>query len=327
MKKIVLPLLCVCMLASCARKSAMSYVLFDNTDIKIYSAAVTDTIQLMAISDTHLYMSDEREDPYRENSARMAAAYNMTRHFKTGEPTNPAEGFDYALSIARKSGVDAIVHLGDLVSYPTEYGIEYAFEKLEATGLPWYYIPGNHDWHYEGMEGTEAELRDEWVGKRLAPLLKGHDPLGYTVDIKGVRLIMLSDGINEILPGQVSFIKDATRDAVPSILLAHIPFYSPGRQARSFTIGNPEWGSAIDVNHVCERRPRWPEEGHGQADYDLYDAVLEASASNNLLAAVFGHVHHFSNTLLGTLPMITIKDNASAGYSLITIMPLPRQER
>ena len=121
--------------------------------INIYSAAVEDTTRLFVISDTHLWISDEREEPYRANSKRMAAAYNRTSHFQTGKPTNPEESLRATVDLAKKNGADVITLLGDMVSYPSERGVELVQEIMNSTGIKWYYTCGNHDWHYEGMEG------------------------------------------------------------------------------------------------------------------------------------------------------------------------------
>ena len=126
--------------------------------IEIYSSEVQDTVRLMLISDTHLWMSDSREDPFKEYSKRMSKAFNETKHYKTGVDTNPAECFVNTLALAKEKKVDAIALLGDIFSYPSEYAIEWAKEQLDQTGIPYYYTSGNHDWHYEGMEGSSRSL-------------------------------------------------------------------------------------------------------------------------------------------------------------------------
>ena len=59
--------------------------------------------------------------------------------------------------------------------------------KLKDTNIPYIYIAGNHDWHYEGIEGTLESLRDKWIEKRLLPLYQGNHPLMAAYDIKGIR--------------------------------------------------------------------------------------------------------------------------------------------
>ena len=70
--------------------------------IRIFSEDVKETVKLFVISDTHLWMSDSREDPYRQYSERMAAAYHNNRHFLTGEPTTSREAFLRTLDAERR---------------------------------------------------------------------------------------------------------------------------------------------------------------------------------------------------------------------------------
>ncbi|MBR3703632.1 MAG: hypothetical protein IKM12_08835, partial [Alistipes sp.] len=62
------------------RKHEVSIV-SNREQVRIYSSAVEDTLRLFVVADTHLWLSDEREEPFREYSKRMAAAYNVTSHF------------------------------------------------------------------------------------------------------------------------------------------------------------------------------------------------------------------------------------------------------
>ena len=144
--------------------------------IRIFSEDIQQTVKLFVISDTHLWMSDNREDPYRKYSERMASAYHNNRHFQTGEPTTSQESFLRTLDLAKQSGADAIVLMGDIVSYPSEAAIEFVVNRLDSLGIPYYYTFGNHDWHYEGMEGTEIDLRAEWAQRRFQPLFRGYNP-------------------------------------------------------------------------------------------------------------------------------------------------------
>lgn len=301
-------------------KTAASYNITDN-DMIIYAPGISDTVRLFVISDTHLWRSDAREDEYRQYSQRMAGAYNKTKHFQTGDLTNPEEQMRQSLRVASDFGADAVIHLGDLLSYPSESAAEWAKAQFDACGIPWYYIPGNHDWHYEGMEGSEDSLRNEWCPKRLAALMQGYDFLNYAVTVKGVKVILVGDGINEVLPSQVKFLRQELKSGTPSLLMMHVPIYTPGRQDDDFTIGNPRWGAAIDKNYKIERRPQWPE-NHSRADYDFYDTAISYGPRHGLLGIVAGHVHFPSCSVQNGIPTLTVDDNASGGYLRITIVPV-----
>ena len=92
--------------------------------IRIFSPNVSETVRIFVISDTHIFRSDEREDPFREYSDRMAKAYNSTKHFLTGEKTNPEESLLKTLELAKEHKADVIALTGDMVSFPSEAGVK-----------------------------------------------------------------------------------------------------------------------------------------------------------------------------------------------------------
>ena len=291
--------------------------------VKIYSAAVNDTTRLFVLSDTHLWVSDSREEPYRSYSKRMAAAYNKTTHYATGAPTTPEKEFRATIALAKKQKADAIVLLGDMVSYPSERGVEIVQEVMNSANIPWYYTCGNHDWHYEGMEGDRLTLRKTWRDKRLLPLFSGKNPNGYVVDVNGVQLLILDTSTYDVLPEQLALTKRVIASGKPFILLMHIPLYAPGRRV-SYGIGNPNWGADGDTGYKIERREKWPAEGHSPIDYEFYEAVTSAP---NLLASFSGHVHTNGVDIIKGKPHFTVEANARGGYYEVLILPLPEPSK
>ena len=295
-------------------------VIYSSTgpNINIYSSAVSDTVRLMVFADTHLWMSDEREEPYREYSARMAGAYHSVKHFQTGAPTTPEESFLATIRLAQQRGVDAIAMLGDIVSYPSERGVEWIGEVLDTVAIPCYYTSGNHDWHYEGMEGSSESLREKWRGERLMSLFGDNDPDAYAVEVKGVRLLLVDDSNYKITPEQRDAVVAEVKSGKPFILMHHIPLYAPSRSV-SFGIGHPEWSAATDKNYKIERREQWPVEGHTEVDYEFYDL---ATTAPNLLASIAGHVHSYGVDIIHGRPHYTVGANAQGAYYIVNIMPL-----
>lgn len=289
--------------------------------INIYSAAVEDTTRLFVISDTHLWISDEREEPYRENSKRMASAYNKTTHFQTGQPTNPEEALRATAALAKAHKADAITLLGDMVSYPSERGVELVQEIMNSTGIKWYYTCGNHDWHYEGMEGDRLTLRGKWREERLLPLFGGKNPNGYVVDANGIQLLILDTSTYDVLPEQLALTKQVIASGKPFILLMHIPLYAPGRRV-AYGIGHPDWGEKSDSGYKIERREQWPKEGHTKTDYDFYNAITSAP---NLLASISGHVHTNGVDIIEGKPHFTVEANARGAYYEVVIIPLKKR--
>ena len=171
------------------------YATMDQEKVFFYSEVIKEKIKIVHIVDTHLYMDDDRGIPFRNYSDRMAKAYNKTTHFKTGKKTNPKKSFEETLSFAKEVDADVITLIGDIFSFPSELAIEWVLSKLEAIGIPYIFIAGNHDWHYEGMTGELDSLRDKWIDKRLMPLYQGNNPLFAAYDIKGIRFLAI-----DILP-------------------------------------------------------------------------------------------------------------------------------
>ena len=305
------------------KHKAQSEVIFSYNapTINIYSGAVEDTTRLFVISDTHLWISDEREEPYRANSKRMAAAYNRTSHFQTGKPTNPEESLRATVDLAKKNGADVITLLGDMVSYPSERGVELVQEVMNTAGIPWYYTCGNHDWHYEGMEGDRLTLRNTWRNERLLPLFSGKNPNGYVVEINGIQLLILDTSTYDVLPEQLALTKEVIASGKPFVLMMHIPLYAPGRRV-SYGIDNPNWGADNDGGYKIERREQWPKEGHTKTDYDFYNAITSAP---NLLASFAGHVHANGVDIIGGKPHFTVEANARGAYYEVVIIPLKKR--
>ena len=294
-------------------------VIYSSTgpNINIYSTEVSDTVRLMVFADTHLWMSDEREEPYREYSARMAGAYHSVKHFQTGAQTTPEESFVATIRLAQQRGVDAIAMLGDIVSYPSERGVEWVGEVLDTVAIPCYYTSGNHDWHYEGMEGSSESLRETWRGERLMSLFGDNDPDAYAVEVGDVRLLLVDDSNYKITPEQRDAVAAEVKSGKPFILLHHIPLYAPSRSV-SFGIGHPEWSAATDKNYKIERREQWPAEGHTEVDYEFYNL---ATLAPNLLASIAGHVHSYGVDIINGRPHYTVGANAQGAYYIVNIMP------
>ena len=93
---------------------------------------LSQKVKIMHVTDTHLWIDDERGAKYKEYSGRMAKAYNETKHFLTGNPTHPEEAFEATLEIAKQEKADAITLTGDLFSFPSEAAIEWA----SPTSIP-----------------------------------------------------------------------------------------------------------------------------------------------------------------------------------------------
>ena len=294
------------------------YVTMDNEKVSFYAEKIKKNLKVIHIADTHLFMDDERGIPYQEFSNRMAKAYNQTTHFKTREKTTPVECFEKTLAYAKQVNADVITLVGDIFSFPSELAVEWVNSKLEATGIPYIYVAGNHDWHYEGMSGKLDTLRDTWIDNRLLSLYQGKNPLMAAYDIKGIRFLAIDNSTYEINDEQLAFFSKHAASGLPLVLLVHIPMYAPGKSI-SFGCGNPNWNASTDRNYKLEKRPRWPVAGHSKTTFNFYDEVFN---SPNLLGIFTGHIHKNSIEIINGKPQIVSDDNASGGYLDIDFLNL-----
>ena len=295
----------------------------DQQKVFFYTEAINESIKVVYIADTHLFKDDERGIPYQEYSNRMAKAYNQTTNFQTGIKTNPEEAFEQTLIFAKEVNADVIILNGDIFSFPSEAAIEWVQSKLKDTGIPYIYTAGNHDWHYEGMEGTLESLRDTWIEKRLLPLYQGNHPLMTAYDIKGIRFLAIDNSTYQINEEQLAFFIEQVASGMPLVLLVHIPMYVPGKKI-SFGCGNPNWGAATDRSFELERRPKWPENGHSKTTLNFHKEVFNAP---NLLGVFAGHIHRNSIEMIKGKPQIVSDDNASGGYLDINFLPMEEQDK
>ncbi len=295
----------------------------DQQEVSFFAETINESIRAVLIADTHLFKDDYRGIPYQKFSNRMAKSYNQTTHFKTRLSTNPEEAFEQTLTFAQEINADVITLIGDIFSFPSELAIEWVLSKLKDTGIPYIYTAGNHDWHYEGMEGTLDSLRDKWIEKRLSPLYQDNNPLMSAYDIKGIRFLAIDNSTYEINEEQLAFLGEHVASGIPLVLLVHIPMYAPGKDV-NFGCGNPNWRAALDHNFKLERRPKWPEKGHTQTTLDFHKKVFSAP---NLLGIFTGHIHRRSIEIIKGKPQIVSDDNASGGYLDINFLPLEKKDK
>ncbi len=291
----------------------------DKNSASIFTKSLISPTKIYHITDTHLSMDDERGIIYEKYSMRMAGAYKQNANFQTGEMFTTKQSFEQTLKLAMEQKADFLALTGDIFSFPSLASVDWAFQKLKNTGIPFAYVAGNHDWHYEGMEGSSQQLRETWTDKHLKPMYQGNNPLYAAYDFNGIRFISIDDSTYEILPEQLDFFKEQVKSKYPLVLLMHIPLYMPGRPM-GFGCANPNWGEKSDKNYQIERREKWPKEGHTKISLDFYNEVFNAP---NLLTILTGHTHRPSLDVKNGITQLVSGHNATGNYSKISIETMP----
>ena len=236
-------------------------------------------VKFLILGDAHCKFDDDRGIPYQKYTDRMKRC--SPHMFSLVEE---------AIAKAENENYDAILMLGDFLSFPSIAGVEKFAEIFQRSKIPCLYTSGNHDWHFEGMLGSEQELRKKWTQELLAPLYGGRNPLMYKEMFKGIKIIMLDNSIYEILPEQLEFLQQELSDNIPTFIGCHIPLYVPGREI-FFGCGHPSWKAENDPFWEIERREKWPVTGHSETTLKFHKTVMETP---NVLGIFAGHIHKFS---------------------------------
>jgi len=253
-------------------------------------------VRFWVVGDTHLALHDARDAAFAGNYARMA------------QWPGERQAFEKMFAEAKRQQIDLLVLVGDILSFPTLANVEYVQRTLAASGVPWMYVAGNHDWHFEGDSGSDLDQRARWIEKRLTPLYQGANPLMASRVVKGVRFVMIDNSLYHVLPEQLAFYEAEAAKGDPLCLCLHIPLWVPGWDER-FTCGSPSWGTE-DPYWQIERRERWSER-LTPSTYAFRDAVL---ATPNLVGVFAGHIHRLQTARCRGQNLFTVPGNTKGDY-------------
>lgn len=287
----------------------------DKNTARIYTKVEIKPTRIYQITDTHLALEDEREVPFKKYSQRMGNAYKINKHFETGEDITCVQSFEQTLLRAKEQKADFLALTGDIFSYPSEAAVEWVSQKLKETGIPFGYVAGNHDWHYEGMPGSSFQLRKTWANERLKPMYQGNNYLFAAYDVNGTKMVFIDNSTYEIEPEQLDFFRQQIKSGSPLILFVHIPLYMPGR-SMGYGCANPQWSEQTDKNFEIEQREKWRKGGHTQTTFSFYNEVFNAQ---NLLAIFAGHTHRPALDIKNNIPQVVSGHNATGYFTEIVL--------
>jgi UDP-2,3-diacylglucosamine pyrophosphatase LpxH len=277
---------------------------------------------VLHITDSHVSVANPREAQYQQYASRMDNAYGKEReHWRTKKKATTATHFLDLLASAKERHVDLVALTGDIINNPSQSSVQLIGKAVKETGIRWLFTSGNHDWHYEGMAGSSEALRKMCLQKRLLPLYQGQSPLCYAVRIGGINFIALDNSTYQVSAAQVTFYEKEIARGLPTVLLLHIPVYTPGSANKnaSDSCGDPLWGWETDRNFSIERRERWPKSGNLKSTTDFANRVGKTA---NLIAVLAGHTHKARTDKLSDSATQYVTQAAYDGGSrLITFTP------
>lgn len=286
----------------------------------IKADGITAPLTVMQITDAHISVIDSTESAYYTFSARMDKAYINPTHYLSEEQGTRTGHFLEILQKAKDARIDLIVLTGDIVNNPSRSSIDFVYNAMEDCGIEYLYMSGNHDWHYEGMEGTADELRKQWIEETLKPLYQDKNPLYYAQEKAGINFVVIDNSTYQINQEQLEFFKAELKNNKSTVLLCHIPIYTGIAGEKVNTCGDPKWGYDADRNFETERRLRWPKSGNLPSTTEF---VAEVNSAPNLMAVLCGHTHRAKvDTLQNNLLQYRARPAYSGAHRLITFEPL-----
>lgn len=245
----------------------------------------TAPFRVLHVSDSHITSLDSRDSVNMIYSRRMSKAYKSA-YDTEGNYLSWENAFSLVMEKAVKDSVDLIALTGDIINFPSEKAVEFVMEELKKTGIPFIFVPGNHDWHLEGYPGQLECIKKEWCRSVLSPLFQGQSYDFSSVVINGVNIIALDNSTYQISDLQLQKFENELKKGMPVMILMHIPVYF--QTSGKMVMGNPEWGWKSDRNYQLERRERWSVEGNRQSTYRFIELMKSYKHGVIILC---GHTH------------------------------------
>ncbi len=198
---------------------------FEVYETTLYLSGVTKPLTLLLGADTHLTLTD-----YRDDLARKNFMWQRRMWFPFAQDI-----LEDIVNFPAQNPVDFTVLLGDMIDFPSEKNLEVLREFLTRKPLGSYlYIMGNHDYNFpeEGIEGTPESLTAiDALAVRLDGAERELTPKEYQGGFHAIDLgeVIIAGGNNVTKEGRTAILEglNALQNAgKPVILCVHKTFYA-----------------------------------------------------------------------------------------------------
>jgi len=262
--------------------------------VRLPQGSVDASLRLLHITDAHV--SEGQLEPWeRAHAERMHNAFREVRLPVNGSVGRPISVFRELIDLAGTAEAELVALGGDIVNFPhkatsawTASMLSASLRRQDGATIPYVYTAGNHDWFYEGLSGSQTELRQEWRRTALQPLYDGsaaHAPWQShdfgALEVGGILVLTVDNSLHQVTFEQLTFLRTQLLRWLPTVLLLHVPL-SVNDSLRPFQgyalCGDPAWGESTDRSWRDERRARWPKEGNSRPTELFLEAVLAAAA-------------------------------------------------
>lgn len=294
------------------------------------------TLRVLHVSDSHVSCGDgwmsEREAFGLPAADPIHTAYTDGKDPTASSTETTMRQFREQVTAGVQSGADLIVHTGDLLNIPSEESVAFVHDVLVKSGLPFFFISGNHDWCYEGLGGDRRSMRSEagrqavraeWRTKRLAPLFpNGKSSSHWSEEIDGLVFLAVDNSTCMVGHEQHSFYRStvakAGREGKSVVLLLHVPLFLPelkvamaGADGEGYYCGDVEFGG-----------PQAPDE---ETVAFVETVVGDAGREGPLCAILAGHIHSAQVQPLAPAPGCALQFVTEAGcndgYRIVDFVP------
>lgn len=242
------------------------------------------TVRLLHVTDVHVALADDRDADCRQACRKSYDAFARYRQDAAGNNIPTDATFDEMMAAAGGLDLDLVALTGDIVHFPARAAVESVALSAAKANVPALYTPGNHDWHFPGIEGRD-ELRAA-SRPRLEPLHHGQGAQGRH-EIGGIQFLTIDDSTYQVDEAQLAFVRSHLSGGMPTVLLMHIPVSIATLRDRTIErwdspilIADPDWDS--------EPRNRW---GAGEDLPSTLEFARMLSTADNLVAVLCGHLH------------------------------------